>query len=194
MTAIAQNGKIGRVLSISINLSAPLTNETTQQCCTLTSDGEQLCVGLVGEALLPVVRVLQGRSVIDVRRKTASSGSNDDPGHIYQLTISYDNATATVTIGHGVIIPETLTVIGSEGYLTMPAPWRPASSFHLQFKDINFEEASDEQDFHFPTRRGGYRFDLAEFVTVIKLGRRQSHMVTIDNHVQIAALIEQALA
>ncbi|KPM35962.1 hypothetical protein AK830_g10612 [Neonectria ditissima] len=64
----------------------------------------------------------------------------------------------------------------------------------LSFNQVNFEEASDEQHFHFATRRGGYSFDLAEFVTVIKLGRRQSHMMTNANHVQIAAIIEQALA
>ncbi|KAF2493333.1 NAD(P)-binding protein [Lophium mytilinum] len=194
MTAIAQNGKIGRVLSIAVNLSAPLLEETSQRCCTSVSDGGQLCVGLVGEALLPIVRILYGRSVLNVFSETLSSGSNEDPSHLYKLTVSYDNATATVTIGHGVIIPETLTVIGSEGYLTMPAPWRETSRFHLQFKDINFEEASDEQDFHFATRRGGYRFDLAEFATVIKLGRPQSHMATNANHIQIATLIEQALA
>jgi hypothetical protein len=72
-------------------------------------------------------------------------------------------------------------------------PWRKASSFHLQFKDINFEEVSDEQDFHFTTRRGAYRFDLAEFAAFIKLGRPQSHAVSNASYIQIATLIEQAL-
>lgn len=194
MTAVAQNGKIGRILSVAVNLCAPLNAETSQRCFSFASGGGQLCTGLVGEALLPAIRILYGRSVLNVGSETLSSGSSEDPSHLCRLTVSYDYATATVNIGHGVIIPETITVIGSEGYLIMPAPWRKASSFHLQFKDINFEEASDEQDFHFPTRRGGYRFDLAEFATVIKLGRPQSHMLTIANHMQIASLIEQALA
>jgi cytidyltransferase-like protein len=195
MTAIAQNGKIGRILSVAVNISVPLTEEKAQSCCISTSsDGGKLCAGLLGEALLPVVRILHGRPVLKVRCETRNSGSEKDPSHLCQLNISYKTATATVTVGHGVIVLETLTVIGSEGYMTMPTPWRRASRFHFQYKDINFEEASDEQDFDFPTRRGGYRFDLAEFATVIKLGRPQSHMLTIDNHVQIAALIEKALA
>lgn len=195
MTAIVQNGKIGRVLSVSVNIGVPLTEETAQICCdSASSGGGKLCVGLLGEALLPVVRILHGRPVLKVRCQTRASGSAKDPSHLCQLNISYKTATATVTIGHGVVVPETLTVIGSEGYMTMPAPWRRASRFHFQYKDINFEEASDEQDFDFPTRRGGYRFDLAEFATVIKLGRPQSHMLTVDNQVQIAALIEKALA
>lgn len=194
VTALAQNGKIGRVLCVAVNLSVPMTEETSKRCCKFKdSDSSKLCVGFVGEALLPVVRILHGREVLEVSCDTVDSGSANDENHLFRLNIYFENATATITIGHGVIVHETFTVIGSEGYLTMPAPWRRASSIHFKYKDINFEEASDEQDFDFPTRRGGYRFDLAEFATVIKLGRPQSHMFTIEDHIQIAAVIEKAL-
>lgn len=41
---------------------------------------------------------------------------NEEPSHLCQLKISYDNAIATITVDHGVITPEILAVIGSKGY------------------------------------------------------------------------------
>lgn len=195
MTAIAQNGKIRHVLSVAVNLSVPMTDHGTQSGCqSTTSDNKKIRVHHVGETLLPVVRILHGRPVIGIDCNVIPSGSTHNPAHVCQLSIIYEGATATIMIGHGIIIPEALTVVGSEGYLTMPTPWREASKIDLQYNHINFEEASDKQSFDFPTRRGGYRFDLAEFAAVIKLGRPQSHMLTVDDQVQICALIERALA
>jgi choline-phosphate cytidylyltransferase len=184
MTAIAQNGKIGRVISVDVSLNVGLSP-------TESHLGWQNYLFGLGEALAPIVRILHGHTVHDVSSQFIRSGTSEG---ICKVTVNFGQATATVTIGYGLIMPEALVIIGTEGYLTMPTPWREASSFHLQFKDVNFEEASDRQDFHFATRRGGYRYDLAEFASVIKLGRRQSHMLTIENSVQIADIVERALA
>jgi choline-phosphate cytidylyltransferase len=186
MTAVAQNGKIGRVRSVDINLNVPF------EAFPKNHPG-RLCIEQLSEALLPLVRILHGREFVSVACQRLDSGNEGDPGHLSRVTILYEEATATITIGHGMLVPETLTVLGSEGYLTMPDPWRTASSFHLQFRDVNFEEASDTQDFQFATRRGGYRFDLADLASVVRLGRPQSHLVTRTNSIQMAAIIEKTL-
>lgn len=142
MTAVAQNGKIGRVLSVALNLNVPFNAEQASR-----DHKGPLCVDEVSEALLPVVRILHGREIRGVQCATLPSGKKDDPGHLCQLKVDFEAATAFVNIGHGLILPETLMVTGSEGFLTMSEPWRTASGFHLRFRDVNFEEASDTQDF-----------------------------------------------
>lgn len=184
LTAIAQNGKIGRILSVSINITAPLSNN--EPCHT------PLCLDLLSEALLPTLRILHARPIHALSARTHHPDTT--PSHLTTLALTLDsNTTASLQIGHNILLPETLLIIGSEGYLTADS-WRTTSRFHLQFRDVNFEEASAEQDFEFATRRGGYRFDFAEFAGAVRLGRAGSHMFTAENSVAIAGVLERALA
>lgn len=172
--AVAQNGKIGRISYVSVNFSEAATSDTE---CTTSRDQDDSLFRLARLPLLAITRILGKTPVRSIACKTIKDHSTDKDT-IAHMTLSFEDALATATISRGVMVKEDLIVAGTEGALYVAAPWWQADSFEVRLNEPNFEDAKRRQTFHAPSRGGGYRYDLAEFVTMIQAGRLISHRLS----------------
>jgi choline-phosphate cytidylyltransferase len=186
LVAVAQNGKIGRILSISLSCSYAREDHDVSD----NSTHGDINVQLATEVLLPIIRMLPRREIRQVRAKTVTDAQSRTACTYIDLEL--EDCVASAVLSNNLILPETLVVIGTEGFLTTTQPWNELTDFQLNFKEVNFEEASDIQRFQVPTRRGGYRFDLAEFLSTIMSGRKRSHLLTAESAIAVAGILERA--
>ena len=185
LVAVAQNGKIGRILSISLSLSYSREEDNTP--AFVHNDAK---IHLATEALLPIIRMLPRREIQEVRLKTLTDTRSKTETTYIDLSLS--DSSASIIIGENLILPESLHVIGTEGFITTTQPWNELADFQLNFKEVNFEEASKIQRFQVPTRRGCFRFDLAEFLAMVNSGRRSGFAFTRESAVAVAGVVERA--
>ena len=104
-------------------------------------------------------------------------------------TVEYDDAIGSAVVGIGVKSEGSLVVSGTEGYLYAPAPWWLTEYFETRFEDPR------ENKKYFQNFDGdGLRYELAEFVKLVRAGARESYKLLQEESQAIAGLIEQARA
>lgn len=187
LAAIAQNGKIGRILSVLISYTATFdTTELGRQERDTT------------DALLAVARVMPRRDTprVPVRLSPEPTFYQTACMATYHLASGDTDAILEITSKPSMSTGE-IVVIGSKGSLRVPGLWWEADSFelHLNAPDPESGSADLKQVFHVPSRKGGFRYDIAEFVSLIEGGSAvTSHKPTPRDCIAVAEYREALYA
>ena len=123
--------------------------------------------------LLPAAKLLgTHHKSMDIFSVLEEEGSYDT---FSRITVQYDNAVATGTVGLGTKTDGRLTIAGTSGYIVVPAPWWKTSYF-----EIRREDPDDLQRVSLPFEGDGLRYEIAEFLKCINSGTSTSFKLSAD--------------
>ncbi len=182
MVAIARSGTIGSIRSIDATFTK------------LVAEGRELdpptggaIAELASYPLLSIVKLL-GEKPSSVQTRTyRPEGSAVDL--FARIDVDYPHAIATATVGLGVKAEGSLVVAGTLGYLYVPAPW-----WLTEYFETRFEDPRNNRKYYYKFDGDGLRYELAEFVGMIRDGSRESFKLRRADSLAIASLIHQARA
>ncbi len=179
MVGIARSGSIGEIRSVQ----AAFTK--------LVRDGRELeepdggCIAeLASYPLLAIIKLL-GTDPTGITVRNFRDGA---PVEVFsRISLDYPHAIGSATTGLRVKAEGDLVVAGTRGYIYVPAPWWLTEYFETRFEDF-----SQNRKFFFKMEGDGLRYEIAEFASMIREGRRESYQFLPAESVAIAGLIERA--
>ena len=114
------------------------------------------------KSLLPVFHILGS----DYSSKQIISHITSDESMFDSFTIInfvYPHAVATVKIGKGIKSENELIIVGTKGYIYVPAPWWKTDYF-----EIRYENRNENKRYFYQLDGEGIRYEVIAFVNAIK--------------------------
>lgn len=100
--------------------------------------------------------------------------------------IEFDNAIASFKVGLGVKTEGDMVVSGDRGYVYVPAPW-----WKTEYFEIRYEDSNENHKYFYKFKGDGLRYELAEFLRLIKDGEKESWKIKRDINIYITETIER---
>lgn len=100
--------------------------------------------------------------------------------------LKYKTSIANLKVGLGVKSEGELIITGTQGYVYAPAPWWKTQEF-----EIRFENQADNKKYFYKFDGDGLRYELAEFIKLIRENKKQSWKLKRKTSLIIAGLIEE---
>lgn len=136
-------------------------------------------------SLLPIVKLL-GKEYKEVRFDSIVAENGID---LYTKTnFVFENAFATCKNGIGVKTEGQLLIGGTKGYILAKSPWWLTQSF-----EIRFEDASKKENYNMKFAGDGLRYELSDFVRVIKGQNERVYKLTAGESIMMAEVMEKFL-
>ncbi|MBO8139979.1 MAG: Gfo/Idh/MocA family oxidoreductase [Thermosipho sp. (in: Bacteria)] len=105
------------------------------------------------------------------------------------IVITYkDKGFLTGIVGLGAKSEGSLVVSGTNGYIYVPSPW-----WKTEYFEIRNDNAQTIKRFVFPFEGDGLRYEIAEFVRLIRTKELESHYLTRNESLSIINIIEKFL-
>ena len=138
---------------------------------------------LASYPLLAIIKLL-GVDFVDLRASSLRP-KNAAVETFTKIDLTYPQAVATARTGIGVKSKGELIVAGTEGYLYVPAPW-----WKTEYFETRFEDPARARRYYSRFEGDGLRYELAEFVSMIRAGDVQSFKLRPSESIAIAEIIE----
>ena len=100
--------------------------------------------------------------------------------------LQFPKAIATFKVGLGVKSEGELIISGTNGYIHVPAPWWLTQEF-----EVRFENQANNKKHFYKFYGEGLRYELAEFVKLIRENKAESWKLKRKDSLTIAGLIEE---
>lgn len=182
MVAIARGGTIGAIRSVDATFTK------------LVSEGREVegpAGGSISELssfpFLAITKLLGPEPTAITTRALYSPGAEVD--QFARIDLDYPDAIASAKVGLGVKAEGDLVVAGTEGYLYVPAPW-----WLTEYFETRYEDPRRNRKYFYKFDGDGLRYELAEFVSMIREGARESFKLRRSECLAIASIIERARA
>lgn len=106
-----------------------------------------------------------------------------------RISLRYQNAIATATVGLGVKSEGDLVVSGTKGYIYVPAPWWKTDYFEVRREDPRLTQRYSHR-----FDGDGLRYEIAEFASLIGSTKKSTYKLSTPESLFIAGIIEQAVS
>ena len=129
------------------------------------------------KSLLPVFHILGS----DYSSKQIISHITSDESMFDSFTIInfvYPHAVATVKVGKGIKSENELIIVGTKGYIYVPAPWWKTDYFEIRYEDRNVNKR-----YFYQLDGEGIRYEVIAFVNAIK---NKNNMALTDESISRA--------
>ncbi len=180
LVTLARSGTIGKIRSVEATFTKLVPTGRERQA----PDGGAISE-LASYPLLAIVKLL-GTEFTDIR---ATRLIPEDSGveTFARIDLRTDHAVASARVGIGVKAEGDLIIAGEQGYLYVPAPWWLTSYF-----EERFESPGATRRHYFRFDGDGLRYEISEFIQLIRQQRSSSHHLTASESIAIAQIIETA--
>nr|WP_226997239.1 Gfo/Idh/MocA family oxidoreductase [Tessaracoccus aquimaris] len=178
MVAIARGGSIGTIRSVDATFTKLVRSGRELE----TSDAGALSE-LASYPFLAIVKLL-GTSPAAVTTRAITTDGVDT---FARVNVDYPQAIASATVGLGVKAEGDLVVAGTQGYVYVPAPW-----WLTEYFETRFEDPRDNRKFFYKFDGDGLRYELAEFISMIRDETSESFRLLREESLAIAALMERS--
>jgi len=95
-----------------------------------------------------------------------------------------DGSFSIATVGIGLKSEGCAVISGTKGYVYIPAPWWLTKDFYFRFEDPN-----KEFSFHYNFEGDGLRYEISEFISLIKRGKIESTRLLFEDMIEINKVI-----
>ena len=168
MLLLLKSGKIGEVVAVDAT------------CTSLTSEenvGNNKKWGALEAwgptTLLPIFQILG----TDYEKMNVFTLKDEAERDIFtKLDFTYERATATIKVGTGVKSEGELLILGTKGYVYVPAPWWKTDYFELRY-----ENPANNKRYFYQLEGEGIRYELVELANAVRNGKPDfyiNHSVT----------------
>lgn len=177
LVAMARSGVIGAVRCVD----ATFTKLAQEGAPELIPPYGGSVTELASYPLLAISKIFDGPP------ETVGFESFDDAVDGFsRINLRFPGAIASATVGIGAKSEGHLTIAGTGGSIYVPAPWWKTTEIF-----VRFEEQERNQAYRFPFAGDGLRYEIAEFVSMIRDGRLTSYKLRAKDSAFIASVMEQ---
>lgn len=134
-------------------------------------------------ALLPALQLLG----TDFKKKLITakfSEINSDFDIFTRVTLIYQNAIASISVGKGVKSEGELIISGTQGYIYVPAPWWKTDYFEIRYENI-----SENKRYFYQLDGEGIRYEIVAFLKSIETHKNGGYIAE-DISIACAAILE----
>ncbi len=182
LIAVVKSGVIGQVTDVEACFTR-ITQEGGRERQDEKYGGGFLEYG--NHTMLPIFKLL-GTDYNDVRFDSVLSENGID---LYtKASFSFDNGMALSKTGVGVKSEGQLVIAGTKGYILAESPWWLTKSFEVRYEDPNKRE-----NYSAKFAGDGLRYEVSEFVSMIRNHQLTSYKFTPEESVAMAATVEKFL-
>lgn len=181
MIAVARSGHIGQIRAVEATFTKLVDSGRELQGPYGGSISE-----LATYPFLAIVKLL-GTEFSDLECLTWRSPEGVDL--FARTTVFCEEAIGTAVTGLGVKSDGSLVVAGTRGYVHVPAPWWLTELF-----EVHFEDSRLDNRYFYKFEGDGLRYELSEFVSLIRTGTLESYKLRPEESIAIAAMLERARA
>lgn len=154
---LLKTGKIGQIKSIDVTCTSlknkDAENKYWNSMCTWGPT-----------ALLPIFQIL-GCNYTKKRIASCFLEGNSDFDTFTKVDFVYSNAVASLKVGNGVKSEGELIISGTKGNIYVPAPW-----WKMDYFEIRYENATDNQRFFYQLDGEGIRYEISAFKRSVEQG------------------------
>lgn len=178
---LAKGGRIGKIVSVDAVCTS--LRDLQDKTSPLSSKQNSICAW-GPTALLPVFQLLG----TEYREKHIVSHFLDEEKRFDGFTkidFVYPDAVASVKVAKAAKGEGELVIMGTEGYLVVPAPWWKTDYFEMRF-----ENPENNKRFFYQLDGEGLRYEIVFFVKAINGRQAGVNPVTSDISSAIASIIE----
>lgn len=182
LLGIALSGEIGEIHDVEACFTR-LTDPSLREMIDTSTGGAFTEFGSYG--MLPILKLF-GTNIKSVRFDSFNAKNGID---LYTKGyFTFENGFGLVKTGLGVKSEGQLIISGTEGYILAKSPWWLTQSFEVRYEDPN------KKDEHFVTFLGnGLRYEVSAFTSRIYGKPTVKTMLTDDESITMAAVMEQFL-
>ncbi|MBT1002476.1 Gfo/Idh/MocA family oxidoreductase [Paenarthrobacter sp. DKR-5] len=177
LVALARSGVIGRIQCVD----ATFTKLALPGAPELAPPYGGSVTELASYPLLAISKIL------DCAPDTVSFdsfGLDEGVDGFTRISFRYPSAIASATVAIGAKSEGHLNISGTGGSIYVPAPWWKTTDVL-----VRFEDPSRNQELRFPYAGDGLRYEIAEFVSMIRDGRGASYKLRAKDSAFIAGII-----
>lgn len=156
---LAKSGKIGDIVSIDC------TCTSLQEIDYSNKEKLELIwnsmTAWAPTALLPIYQLLG----VDYCSKQIITSLVDKPrrfDRFSRITLTYEHAVATLTVGKGVKSEGNLIISGTKGYIYVPAPW-----WKTEYFELRYEYPQENKRYFYQLDGEGIRYEILAFIRSI---------------------------
>ena len=178
LVTMLKSGVIGKIVDINASVTT-LTDERSVKLDHNRFGGsmnENACF-----PLLPILKLL-GQ---DVRNINFYSIMKNDVDMYTKAVFRYDNATASFQVGLGAKTEGNMVILGTKGYIYVPAPWWKTDYFEQRFEDQNLNRKC-----FFPFMGEGLRYEIREFISHILNPDQSLYLLTKEEILKMTQIQE----
>lgn len=180
MVAIAKGGMIGTIRAVDATFT-----KLVRSGRELEADSGGALSELGTYPFLALVKLLG-----DAPDSIATRAFLQDGVDVFaRVAAEYPDAIGSATVGLGVKSEGDLVVSGTAGYLYVPAPW-----WLTEYFETRFEDPRENRKYFYKFEGDGLRYELAEFLSMIREGQRESFLLPRSDSLAIAQMMELARA
>ena len=180
MVAIARSGTIGSIRSVDATFTKLI--RTGRE---VDSPVGGAITELSSYPLLAIIKLLGEEPTDLISRAFKPEGSLVE--QFARIDLEYPHAIATAKVGIGVKSEGQLIVSGTRGYLYVPAPW-----WLTEYFETRFEDPRENRKYYYKYDGDGLRYELAEFLSMIRDGASESFKLRRHESIALARLMERA--
>lgn len=168
LVLFAKGGKIGKVVSVD-SVCTSLRDGLTIEGADLSRKWNSMC-GWAPAALLPVFQILG----TEYKQKTISTMFLDKVANIDAFTkidFVYPKGVASIKVAKGAKAEGELVIMGTKGYIYVPAPWWKTDYF-----EVRYEHQEDNKRFFYQLDGEGIRYEIVAFAKAIEMKKNISYI------------------
>lgn len=178
---LAKSGKIGRVVSIDA-VCTSLRDGISIEGMDLSKKWNSMC-GWGPVAMLPIFQIF-GTAYTKKVFYTKFQDRNANMDAFTKIDFVYPSGVATVKVAKGAKAEGELVIVGTKGYIYVPAPWWKTDYF-----EVRYEDPQENQRFFYQLDGEGIRYEIVAFAKAVESGKNMSY-VSRDVSESIAGVID----
>ena len=178
MLLLVKSGAIGTVRDIDVSCS-----QIPEDLDSIRQNVYQSAMYDWGPiALLPIVKIYEKRCIDSQLLRFEQDGF----GYFTKSLLRYDTAAASFKVGKGMKVEGELTIVGTEGYIYVPAPWWKTEYFEIRYEDLR-----NTKKYFFNYEGSGFRYMIYEFLHLINQPGSKNYKHTQQEILRATMLMEQ---
>lgn len=173
---LVKSGKIGDVVSVEATCTSMKYLKRTKSLLDWGAN-----------AMLPVFDILG----TNYKSKTIISRFKDKGNHedyYTQVDFIYDKATASIKVAEGAKSEGSLVIIGTKGYIYVPAPW-----WKMDYFEVRYEDQEENKRYFYQLDGEGIRYELVAFARVAQNKEMDYNRISKDVSLGICGVMEDFL-
>lgn len=163
LLVVAKSGRIGDIVSVDA-VCTSLQDGAGEAGADLSQKQNSICAW-GPTALLPIFQLLgteyKSKSIVT---KIINKDLNFDG--FTKIDFVYDKAVASAKIAKAAKSEGELVIVGTKGYIYVPAPWWKTDYF-----EVRFENPADNKRHFYQLDGEGIRYEIVEFAKAVEKGR-----------------------
>lgn len=161
---LAKSGIIGDIVSVDTSCTSLLEFDPTQDINQEQLEWNSVCAW-GPTAMLPIFQLL-GTDYVSKRIVTRFVDEERSYDAFTSIMFIYPHAVASLKVGQGVKSEGEMVVLGTKGYIYVPAPWWKTDYF-----EVRYEDPHNNKRYFYQLDGEGLRYELLSFLKTIRLER-----------------------